>query len=193
MKKAPVVLDLETKFLYRDVNYDRRRLGISVVGLYDYASDAHLSFEENELNKLFSYLENSSYIVGFNINSFDLPILQAYYPGKLSQFATFDLLDDVREKIGRRLGLNDLTSATLNKKKSGHGLQAIDLYKDGKIEELKRYCLDDVRLTKELLEQGAEKGEIYYLNEKGRSPIKVEWKKYLAATSANDTHLTLPF
>ncbi len=193
MKKLPIVLDLETKFLYRDVNYDRRKLGISVVGVYDYASDTNAAFEEHELHKLFPFLENCSYIIGFNINSFDLPILQPYYPGKLSQFPTFDLLDDIKEKLGRRLGLNDLANATLGKRKSGHGLQAVDLYREGKMEELKRYCLDDVFLTKELFEHGAEKGEIYFLNEKGKVPVKVEWKKYLQTGGSNDTHLTLPF
>ena len=83
--------------------------------------------------------------------------------------------------------------ATLGKKKTGHGLQAIELYKEGKWEDLKRYCLDDVMLTKELFEFGAEKGEIMYLNEKGKVSISVEWKKYLEDQGKSESHLTLPF
>ena len=164
MKKFPVVLDLETKFTFREYP-DPKKLGITVVGLYDYNSNQTKIFREKELPELFSLLEASSYLIGFNIKSFDLEVLQGYYPGTVSQFPTFDLLDDVRFKIGRRLSLNDLILATLGKKKTGHGLQAIELYKEGKWEDLKKYCLDDVMLTKELFEFGAEKGEVMYLNE----------------------------
>lgn len=192
MKKFPVVLDIETKYTFREYD-DPKKLGVTTVGLYDYRDHKAKVFVEEELPRLFSLLEVSSYIIGFNVNSFDLPVLQGYYPGKLNHFPTFDILDDVRFKIGRRLSLNDLLFATLGKKKTGHGLQAIELYKEGKWEDLKRYCLDDVMLTKELFEFGAEKGEIMYLNEKGKVSISVEWKKYLEDQGKSESHLTLPF
>ena len=192
MIKFPVVLDIETKYSFREFS-DPKKLGISVVGLYDYRDKRTKSFKENELTKLFNLLEASSYIIGFNINSFDLPVLQAYYPGRIYHFPTFDLLDDIKAKIGKRLALNDLLFATLNKKKSGHGLQAIELYKEGKMEELTRYCLDDVVLTKELFEYGIEKGEIMYLNEKGKITITIYLKKYLKDQGKKESHLTLPF
>lgn len=193
MKKLPLVLDLETKYLFRDVKGDNKKLGVSVVGIYDYRDGQERTFLENELNSLFKLLEECSYIVGFNIRSFDLPVLQPYYPGKLSNLPVFDILDYVKEKVGRRLGLNDLVSATLGKKKSGHGLQAVDFYKEGKMEELKKYCLDDVMLTKELFEYGIKNGEIFYLNEVGKITVKVDWKKYLGTSDHKDTALTLPF
>ncbi len=193
MKRLPVVLDLETKYAFRDVNNDHRKLGISVVGLFDYRDNQTKTFEEKELTKLFSLLESCSYVIGFNVKSFDMEVLQAYYPGKIQHFPTFDLLDDIRAKIGRRLALNDFLFATLGKKKTGHGLQAIEFYKEGKIEELKKYCLDDVTLTKELFEYGANKGEVMYLNEKGKVTVRVEWKKYLEDSGSAETHLTLPF
>ena len=58
---------------------------------------------------------------------------------------------------------------------------------------LKRYCLEDVLLTKELFDFGVEKGEVYYLDEKGRVTVKVDWKKYLKDPGGKETHLTLPF
>ena len=192
MKKFPVVLDLETKYTFREFD-NPQKLGITVVGLYDYRDQQTKTFKENELQKLFPLLEASSYIIGFNVKSFDLAVLQGYYPGKVQHFPTFDLLDDIRGKIGRRLALNDLIFATLGKKKTGHGLQAIQLYQEGKWEELKRYCLDDVLLTKELFEFGVEKGEVMYLNEKGKVTIKVDWKKYLEDSGKREIHLTLPF
>lgn len=192
MKKYPLILDLETKHTFREFK-EPRELGITVVGVYDYSDNTAKVFVEKELPQLFSLLEASSYIIGFNINSFDLPVMQGYYPGKIEHFSTFDILDDVKAKIGKRLALNDLISTTLQKKKTGHGLMAIDYFKEGKWNELKKYCLDDVTLTKELFEFGAKTGEIYYLNEKGKVSIKVDWKKYLRDSGKSESHLTLPF
>ena len=192
MRKFPVILDLETKYTFRDYD-DPKNLGITIVGLYDYRDGQTKAFREEQLQKLFPLLENSSYIIGFNVRSFDLPVLQGYYPGKLHNFPVFDLLEDIRGKIGRRLSLNDLILATLGKKKTGHGLQAIEFYKEGKWEDLKKYCLSDVMLTKELFEFGAEKGEVMYLNEKGKISIKVDWDKYLKDQGESESHLTLPF
>ena len=71
-------------------------------------------------------------------------------------FQIIHILDDIREKLGRRLALNDVIAATLGKKKTGHGLMAIDMYKEGRFEELKQYCLDDVMLTKGLFDHGVQ-------------------------------------
>lgn len=192
MNRLPVVLDLETKYTFREFS-DPKKLEVSVVGLYDYSDRQTKVFGEKELNKLFSLLENVSYIIGFNVKSFDMEVLQGYYPGKIQHFPVFDLLDDIKNKIGRRLALNDFLYATLGKKKTGHGLQAIQFFKEGRLEELKKYCLDDVMLTKELFEYGINKEEIMYLNEKGKVTVKVDWKKYLEDSGKSETHLTLPF
>ncbi len=192
MKKFPVIFDLETKHTFREFT-EPKKLGITVAALYDYKDQEAKVFTEKELNKLFPILENSSYIIGYNVNSFDIAVLQAYYPGKVEIFSTFDILEDIREKIGRRLALNDVIYATLGKKKSGHGLMAIDYYKEGKWDELKKYCLDDVLLTKELFDYGVLNKEIQYLNEKGKISIKVDWGKYLEESKNNDMPLTLPF
>ncbi len=192
MSKFPIVLDLETKHSLREYS-EPEQLGVSVVGLFNYENNQTQVLTEKELNKLFSLLEQASYIIGFNINHFDLPVLQKYYPGSLSQFPTLDILKEIKEKIGRRLSLNDIVGATLGKKKTGHGLKAIDYYKEGNWKALKKYCLDDVMLTKELFEFGFKQGEIYYLDEMGKVSIKVDWKQYLEDSGKTDIPLTLPF
>lgn len=193
MKKFPVILDLETKHTFREFN-DHRKLGISVAVIYDYADQKGKTYMENEIPKLFPILENASYIIGYNSRSFDIPVLQAYYPGDTANFTQFDILEDIREKLGRRLALNDVVWATLGKKKSGHGLMAIDYYREGKLDELRSYCLDDVMVTKALFDYGVEKGEINYIDEIGKQTIKVDWKKYIEDTGSNkDMPLTLPF
>lgn len=192
MKKYPIILDLETKHTFREFD-DPKKLGITVVGIYQYEKEKGMVFEEKELNKLFPILESSSFIIGFNIIDFDLPVLQAYYPGDIKVFSVFDILADIKEKIGRRISLNEVVGATLGKKKTGHGLQAIDLYQEKKIEELKNYCLNDVLLTKEVFDYGVKNGEIFYLTANGKASIKVDWKKYLDGKNKNNIPLTLPF
>lgn len=192
MKKFPVILDLETKYTFRDFP-ETKKLGVSIASIFDYKDEKPYVFLEKELNRLFTILENASYVIGFNIESFDMQVLSAYYPGNVSHFSTFDILRDIREKVGKSMSLNEIVQATLGKKKSGHGLMAIDYYREGKIEELKKYCMDDVALTRELFDYGVKKGEIHYLNEKGKVSLKVEWKKYLEDNGKGSQPLTLPF
>lgn len=192
MKKFPVVLDLETKKIYRE-EPDTQKLGITVVALYDYKDNTQRIFTEKELGQLFPILESASYIIGYNVKHFDVQVLQGYYPGSVENFATFDIMDDIRDKIGRRLSLNELISTTLGKKKTGHGLQAIEFYKEGKWDELKKYCMDDTMLTKELFDFGIKNREVYYLNEVGKIPVKVDWQRYLDGQEEKDMPLTLPF
>lgn len=192
MKQHPVVLDIETKHTFREFK-DPQKLGISVAVLYDYQTQKGTAYFEKEIAKMFPILEKASYIIGYNVKSFDMNVLQAYYPGNVEHLLTFDILDDIKEKIGRRLALNDVIHATLGKKKTGHGLMAIDMYKEGRFDELKQYCLDDVMLTKALFDYGIEKGEINYIDEIGKNTIKVDWKKYLHEDGNKELSLTLPF
>ncbi len=192
MKKFPLVLDVETKYSFRDFD-DPKKLQVSVVAVFDYKTNQAKVFEEKEIGNLFTLFENASYLVGYNIFNFDLAVLSAYYPGDIRVFSVFDILDDIKEKIGKRVSLNEVVYATLGKKKSGHGFQAIDYYREGKITELKKYCLNDVILTKEIFDYGIEKGEIYYPSLNGKVAIKVNWKKYIEDEEKKDTPLTLPF
>ncbi len=190
--RYPVVLDVETQHSFREFS-EHKKLRISVACLYDYKDNVLKAYFENELSSLFQILENASVIIGYNINSFDLPVLQAYYPGNVAQFKTFDMLDEVRNLLGRRLALNDLISVTLNKKKSGHGLQAIDLFREGKLEDLKNYCFDDVMLEKELYEYGVKNNEIYFMDVTGKATLKVNWSKNTTQSANHAVSLTLPF
>ena len=52
--------------------------------------------------------------------------------------------------FGQRVSLSKLAEANLGVGKARHGSEAAALYRNGQMEELKAYCLNDVRLTKEL-------------------------------------------
>ncbi len=192
MRKLPVVLDIETQKTFRE-SPDSSKLGISLAGAYIYATEQVKTFREDELQELFKILENASYIVGFNIRHFDLQVLQPYYPGDLSKFPVMDILEEIKEKIGSRRALHDILKATLGKGKTGHGLLAINYFKEGKWDELTKYCTDDVMLTKELFDFGVQNNKIYYLQEVQKLPITVDWKPYFMPPKDTSTHLTLPF
>lgn len=160
-----IVLDLETKKLFHEVDRGRHdKLGVSVCGVFDSHQNQLLAFFEQELPNLWPILEAADVIVGFNIRKFDLPVLSAYYPGDLEKLPVFDLLDAVKAGAGFRLRLDDLAKATLGRAKSGSGLQAYHLFKQGRLEELKNYCLDDVAITRDLYFYAQEHGHLKYFD-----------------------------
>lgn len=129
--RHPIVIDFETQKTFREAGKPQD-LGISVAGVYDFKTDQLMAFEENELNEMFPLFENASLIIGFNLDSFDMPVLQPYYPGDISQLRTFDILTDVKENIGRRIRLDELVSTTL-----GEGKAVMDYKQSNIIEKAK--------------------------------------------------------
>lgn len=188
----PVVLDLETKKTFRDAeSNDPAKLGVSVVGVYSYDDDSLKAYFEKDFDQLFPVLEKASVIIGFNSSKFDLPALAPYYVGDMSRFPQLDILEDVRKVLGKRIALNEFAKETLNAKKSGHGLMAIDYFKEGRLDELAKYCLDDVRITRDLYEYGKKNGNIFYQSPFGRREVKVDWKNINGNGNGGDINLTL--
>lgn len=152
MNKDKLVIDIETKNTFADVGGQENleKLEASFVGLYSYNKNEYLSFRENELEKLGPYLQNAGLIIGFAINRFDLPILKKYFGFNIMALPRLDLLEEVEIAYGQRISLDILAKTNLKISKSGHGLDAIEFYKKGDWEALASYCLQDVKVTKEL-------------------------------------------
>lgn len=187
----PIVLDIETQYKFQEVNYDHKKLKVSVVGIYDYERDTYEAFFEKDLKDLFPRLEHASSIIGFNIRKFDIPVLSPYYLGNISQFPLLDIMDFVEKALGYRVALDDLVRATLGTKKEGHGLLAIDYFREGKLQELKDYCLSDVRITRELYEYGKKHKKLYFQSYRGKQEIPVEFETL--PNPKNSVSLSLPF
>ncbi len=191
MKQAFAVLDIETKESFFSVGaYDPSKLTVSVVGLYTSADDQFQCFLETELAKLWPLLEQADMVVGFNLFGFDYPVLQKYYSGQLSKLSTLDILAEFKRDHSFRIKLDSLAQATLGVGKSGDGLKAIELWEKGNIEELKSYCLDDVRLTRDIYVQGRDTGVLYYPDREGK---KVSWMVDWNKSKDSSHNLTLPF
>lgn len=179
-----IVLDIETQNLFSDVGGKENliKLSLSVAGVFSYADNAFLTFTESEMPAFENLLKKTDLIVGFNINHFDLPILQKYLSADLKKIPALDIMNEVVSKMGHRVSLDDLVSNTLGKRKSANGLMAVQYWREGRMDELKKYCLDDVRLTRDLYEHGLKNGEIKFTARDANLPyiktIKVDWSKY---------------
>ncbi len=191
-----VVFDIETQNTFADVNNDFKKLKISCVSIYQYETDAYQSFEEHELKNLWPILEKAERIIGFNSGHFDLPVMNNYYLGDLLKFSHLDLMDSVKENLGFRLKLADIAEATLdNITKSAEGLQAIRWWKEGKIDEIKKYCEQDVRVTKEVYEFGKKNKQLFYKSLTGEVlPFRVNFDMpKMVQGGGKSINLTLPF
>jgi DEAD/DEAH box helicase domain-containing protein len=149
-----IVFDIETSNVFDDVgSNDPAALDISVVCIYDSETDKYLSFEQHEFPALWPILERADVLIGYNSDHFDIPLLNKYFEkGDLTKIKSIDLLKEIKNSLGRRLKLDSVAEATLGRKKSGHGLDAIVWWRNGEKEKVKKYCIDDVKLTKELYE-----------------------------------------
>lgn len=163
--KDHIVLDLETQHEFSEVGGRAypHLLKVSLVGVYSYAEDTFFAFEESELPELEARLKDAGLVIGFNTKFFDYPVLQPYLKSvNLKTIPSCDIMEDVTNVLGHRLSLDSIAEATLGEKKSGHGLDAIRYFREGNMEALKKYCLDDVRLTRDIFEYGKKEGKVLY-------------------------------
>jgi len=178
MIKHPIVLDLETQKLFSEIDRSKKHLlRVSVVGIYDYGQKNYFIFEEKEISKLELFLRNASFLIGFNIREFDLEVLKPYLISSLEHLPVLDLLEEIEQVRKHKVSLQSVAQATLKEGKSGSGLEAVQLFKEGRIVELKKYCLDDVRITKELYEYGQNTGKVFFLSNRDwqTHEVPVKW------------------
>jgi hypothetical protein len=188
-----ITFDIETEGDFKN-QADKDALKVTVVGIHDSDTNEYRAFLRDELKDLWPILERADILVGYNSDHFDIPILGRYYAGDLTKIKSVDLMKEVKDVLGRRLRLDNLAQATLGKGKIGHGLEAIQWWKEGKFDKVREYCLDDVRITNELYLHAKKHGSLKYKDYDGVREIKLDtslWEALPANTPAL-TH-TLPF
>lgn len=187
-----ITFDIETEGDFR-TNGDFSNLELTVLGIHDSSDNTLQGFYKDELHKAWPLFESADIIIGYNSEHFDLPILGKYYAGDLTKIKSVDLLKEVKNVLGRRLKLDNIAEATLGAGKTGHGLEAVEWWKQGLREKVRDYCLSDVEITKNLYEYAKKKGSLKYRDYDGVREIKLDtslWEK--AGNSGSLTH-TLPF
>jgi hypothetical protein len=181
-KDRRLVLDLETKKTFDELEGRSKigDLGVSVVGVYDYSTDEYRCYLEHEFGELQNLLIDSSLIVGFNHIGFDMPVLQPYLSIDVNTLPCFDIMLDLQGHLGHRIGLDAVAKATLGLGKTASGLDAIKYYREDRWDELKEYCLNDVKVTKDVLDYGIKNKKISYSSKFGNQikEVKVNWSEY---------------
>jgi len=111
------------------------------------------------------------------IKRFDYTVLSAYAGKKLRDLPTFDILEDVFQRLGFRLGLDHLAVETLGTGKSADGIQAVEWFRQGEMEKLTEYCKQDVAATRDLFLYGINNGHLIYRTKTDNSRVRliVNW------------------
>ncbi|MCI0620003.1 ribonuclease H-like domain-containing protein [Candidatus Wolfebacteria bacterium] len=188
-----IVFDIETKNFFEDVGKnDPTLLDIALVAIHDSAADAYTSYLDSELSDLWPLIERVDALVGFNSDHFDIPLLNKYYPGDLTTIKSVDIMKSVKDSLGHRLSLNNLAQATLGRGKIADGLQASRWWKLGEIEKIRQYCIEDVRLTKELYDYALKHGKLIYRDGPDTREVSVDTTAWKDSSGHSMTH-TLGF
>lgn len=195
-----VVFDIETQNTFEEVGQgNHRALKVSVVGVYTYEDDQYRTFREEQLKEMWPIFERAERLIGYNSKFFDVPVLQKYYAGDLMKIPHLDLLEEIRRSAGFRPKLDDVARATLNTQKSGHGLEAVEWFKQGEWEKIEKYCLDDVRITRDVYEYGRTNKQIFIpdlQNKLKPIPVKFTLEKIVVGIGGVGTgsgmNMTLP-
>jgi predicted PolB exonuclease-like 3'-5' exonuclease len=189
-----VTFDIETSNAFGALaRNDATALDLSVVAIHDSDTDEYTSYSQEELPKLWPIIERTDVLVGFNSNTFDIPILNKYYAGDLTKIRSLDLLVEVQKVLGRRIRLQSLAEATLNKGKSGDGLKAIEWWAQGLYDKVREYCIEDVRITRHIFDYALKNGSLKYKDLRDIREMKIDTRNWLLPAEAPSITHTLPF
>lgn len=148
---------------------DLTGMGISVIGAYDYEEDRYRVFCEDNFDEFQALVEHHDRIVGFNSLKFDNRLCAAnglMVPDEKS----YDLLVEIWLAAGLGphfvypthigYGLDACAAANFAEHKTGNGALAPIHWQHGQTGKVIDYCLQDVRLTKRLLDLVLHNGNI---------------------------------
>ncbi|MDQ2932973.1 MAG: ribonuclease H-like domain-containing protein [bacterium] len=188
-----ITFDIETRNLFQDVGSNNPAdLDISVVCIHDSETNEFTSYLQEDLGKLWPIMEQADVLVTWNGDHFDIPLLNKYYPGDFAKIKSVDLMREVQTVLGRRLKLDSVGEATLGRNKSGHGLDAIEWWKNGEIDKIIKYCIEDVRLTRDLYDFAKTNGHLKYKDVAGLKEVRLNATPWEIVEKQAMTY-TLPF
>ena len=112
--------------------------------------------ERHGVETLLRWMDAAAVIVAYNGRAFDMEVLRGYYRGDTERWARHeaklhDPLEAVRRAAGHRVKLSTLLSLNRMGGKAGTGCDAPRWWKEGRWEQLERYCMRDVHALMELV------------------------------------------
>lgn len=156
---------------------DFEGMGITCIGAYDYEEDRYRMFLKDNFSAFGELLERHEVIVGFNSIGFDNRL--CFANGLIvPQEKSYDLLVEIWKAAGlgdhfagpdyTGYGLDAMCEANFGLKKSGDGALAPVQWQRREFGTVIDYCLNDVRLTKRLLDKVLENSQLMSPKETGR-------------------------
>jgi len=189
-----LVFDIETSNIFQEVGSNNPAdLSISVVGLYEYKNDKYSTFLVEEFGNLWPIIEDADMLITFNGDHFDIPLLNKYYSGDLSKIKSLDILREMQKVAGRRMKLDQIAEGSLGVNKTGHGLDAIKWWREGDVEKVKKYCLDDVRITKDVYEYALKNNKLIFKEGPNLNEVKLDTSDWETLPPSSSLNYTLPF
>jgi len=179
MNRNPVFFDLETQNLFEDVggrgNIARLRVACAVT--WSSIREDFNVYWEKDVTSLITELRSADRVIGFNIRGFDYEVLKPYTSAEaLSSIPTLDLMENLSQVLGFRPSLDSVASATLGVSKTADGVQSVQWFREGKLDQVAEYCKTDVDITRRVFEFGMENGYVNYLSKLGsRQRVRVDW------------------
>ena len=174
-----IYFDLETQKTAKDVGgwHNIHLMRVSVAVIFDSLEKRFFSFTEDGVDDLLAHLEKANLVVGFNVRRFDYTVLSAYTGKDFEELNTFDILEDIYQRLGFRLALDHLAQETLNEAKTADGLQAVEWFRQGEMDKLIDYCQHDVAITRDLFQYGLNHGQLVYRTKQDdrRLRLLVDW------------------
>jgi len=179
MSRNIVYFDLETQRTANDAGgWDKKRdMGMSVGVTYSTASGQYQIYSEKRVHDLVNELLRADLVVGFNNINFDYEVLMGYTAYDLPALvSTLDLLVELEKKLGHRLSLDAVATATLGVGKTADGLDAIRWWREGKILEIAEYCCFDVKVTRLVHEYGRDQKRLFYVDRfQQKRQVEIDW------------------
>jgi DEAD/DEAH box helicase domain-containing protein len=173
-----VAFDLETQLSAAEVGgWNKAYLMRMSVGIvWDSRLDDFVVYHEKDVDRLVEHLQRADLIVGFNVVGFDYSVLRGYTNFDFGELNTLDIIKEVHAYLRYRVSLDALATATLNSPKSADGLQALQWFKEGRMDLIEKYCRQDVQVTRDLFRYGIEHSYLLFdRKDEGRMRIKVSW------------------
>jgi DEAD/DEAH box helicase domain-containing protein len=178
MAKNIVYFDLETQQSAEEVggwnHISKMRMSVGVT--YSTARGEYRIYGETQVNDLITELQRADLVVGFNNLRFDYEVLHGYTPLDMRQVPTLDMLVVLSDKLGHRLSLDSIATATFDVEKTAEGMQAIQWFKEGRLLEIAEYCCYDVKITRLVHEYGQRQRQLHYYNRFNKKlTVPVNW------------------
>ncbi|MFH2130186.1 MAG: ribonuclease H-like domain-containing protein [bacterium] len=200
-----LVFDLETQRSAQDVggwqNIAEMKMSVGVV--WDSSQQKFFVYYENHVMDLIEHLLSGPVVIGYNHLGFDYTVLSGYYAAqkdrddvinRLKNTENLDLLVNIKDRIGKRVRLDDVARPTLKVGKSADGMLALKWFKEylngdsEKLLQITDYCRQDVEVTRDVFLFGVQHKQIYYEDRiEGIKPVPVDWELKKVSEPSQDS------